>query len=74
VIRKLLCFFGIHRHVEIIDEQVTKEWFNLCDIAGFSNPTSCTYARCSDCGHEYGSRTVGVTLKLPMQKSKDVEG
>lgn len=67
MIRKLLCWFGLHSHVELVDEVLTKQWLDFCPAA--LNPTPCTYLKCKYCGHEYFSRTVGISGKI-----KEVSG
>ena len=65
MIRKLLCFIGLHHHVEMVDEELTREWFYLWNQSVFKNfeATPCTYLQCLHCGHTYESRTIGFSSK-----------
>lgn len=60
MLNKLLCYFGLHNHVEVVDEQMSQDYYALAKAIGIQFITPCTYLRCTRCGHTYECRTFGI--------------
>jgi len=55
---KLLCYFGFHNHVEVVDDQLTQDYQSLCLAMNLPMCSPCTYLQCTRCGHSYNTRTI----------------
>lgn len=64
-LRKVLCFLGLHHHIEIIDRELTRRWLAFCPPQW--NPTPCSFLECKYCGHTYECRTVGISGRLELK-------
>lgn len=74
MIKKLLCYFGLHNHIEIVDEKLTKDWKEWCDAMSFPMTSPCTYLKCTRCGHTYGNtRTVGFAGSCIIPNLKEIK-
>lgn len=63
LIHKIFCFFGIHEHEEVMDNELTELWFDFVQENSIFKATPCTYLQCRFCGHTYNSRTTRISFK-----------